>query len=218
MDSSESLLTATARNGSGEIADAASLLLGDVGTWRTWESEFGSSLRAVTLPWRLEEQVRALRLVGFSSIHRATPFRHIRDRRLRGHNRRRVISGLHNRQSYARAMIAEHRNYIRNTCSLVCSAHIGESIFGDSIFSQSVSRYQGLYADYFQVYCAVNFLDEAEAAAQQALLPLLRLQVDELRNAILDYPKRATWLLGEIDIRKPVGDTQRLPRLNRHVP
>ncbi len=190
MESSESLLATTSRVGSGEIASAASQLLADVGTWRTWESEFGSSLRAVTTPWRLDEQIRALRHVGFSSIHRAMPFRYIRDSRLRGNNRRRVISGLHNRHSYARAMVTEHRNYIRSTCSFVCSAHIGEAVFGDSIFAQSMHRYQQLYGDYFQAYCNVTFPGASgDPGSQQELLPLLRLQVDELRLAILDYPR-----------------------------
>jgi hypothetical protein len=44
-------------------------------------------------------------------------------------------------------------------------------------------------------------------------LPLLKLQLNEYRWAILDPRRAQPWLRREAEIRVPTGDTQRLPVL-----
>lgn len=213
MQSAGDVVQATARASSSEISLAASRLVQDPSAWVAWEKEFGGALRKVVTPARRDEQVRALRMASFSWVHKATPFRHMRDQRLRGERRQRVILGLHDSTGYARALVAEHRNFLHSTCSLACSAHIGDAIFGDAIFIDSMVRYQEVYEEYFRGYCRAHFPDgQHSIGSDQALLPLLKLQVAELRQAILNYPRSATWLETELRHRSSTGDTQRLPR------
>lgn len=214
MDSSESLLTAAAGSATDDSGIAARRLMQDPTEWHRWETEFGAALRKVVIPARRIEQVRLLRMSGFTWIHSTVPFRHVRDRGLRGAVRRRVVSGLHNGYGFARAMVAEHKAYVRSSCSFACSAHIGESIFGDEIFTESMQRYREIYADYFNSYCAASFPgDFQDGERERSLLPLLKQQVAELRRAILDYPRDASWLERELELRRAAGDTQRLPRM-----
>jgi hypothetical protein len=215
MDSSERLVQVTARAARGEVSLAANRLLQDHCEWLVWEKEFGAALRRIVIPVRREDQIRTLRVAGFSWIHDVMPFQHVRDRALRGERRQRVIIGLHNTNGFARAMVTEYRNYIRSTCSLACCAYIGESMLGDDIFVESMRRYGEVYSEYFRSYCDLNFLaPEPDAAGGTALLPLLKRQVDELRRAILDYPRSANWLEKELQLRARSGDTQQLPRFS----
>jgi len=211
MESAESVIQSSARRGSSEISLAATRLLHDPAERIVWEKEFGGVLRKVVIPSRREEQVRVLRLASFSWIHKAAPFRHLRDQKLRGEKRQRVILGLRDSSSYARAVVAEHGNFVRNTCNFACSAHIGNSILGDEIFIDSMVRYQEVYEEYFRGYCQAHFPDGRSSESDQALLPLLKLQVAELQQAILDYPRSAAWLETELRFRARSGDTQRLP-------
>jgi hypothetical protein len=211
MESSEELVQEAARTAGSETSMAAMRLLHDRSEWVVWEKELGAALRKVVVPTRRHEQIRVLRAASFSWIHSITPFRHMRDLGLRGEYRHQLISRLHNAGGFARAMVAEHRNFIRSTCSLVCAAHIGESVFGDAIFIASMSRYQEAYSEYFRGYCDANFAGRSlQADSDHALLPLLKLQVTELRRAILDYPRSAVWLEQELQYRAKSGDTQQI--------
>lgn len=214
MDSSELVLTEAAGSASDDAGAAARRLMQDPTEWHRWETEFGAALRKVVIPARRIEQIRLLRMSGFTWIHSTVPFRYVRDHGLRGAVRRRVVSGLHNGYGFARAMVAEHKTYVRSSCSFACSAHIGESLFGDGIFGESMQRYREIYSDYFNSYCAVNFPGQAQdGERERSLLPLLKQQVAELRRAILDYPRDAGWLERELQYRRPTGETQRLPRM-----
>jgi hypothetical protein len=213
MDASEALLLATSRSPANDISLAAERLLQDPTEWRRWELEFGRAMRKVVIPVRRNEQINLLRMAGFSWIHSAEPFRHVRDSALRGADRQRVVSGLHNGYGFARAMVAEHKSFVRSNCSYACSAHIGESILGDEIFIASMRRYRQLYSEYFNAYCAASFPDRTTGEGERSLLPLLKLQVAQLRRAILEYPRDADWLQLELQHRVATGETQRLPRV-----
>jgi hypothetical protein len=66
--------------------------------------------------------------------------------------------------------------------------------------------------DYFRSHCeALQERDAATVGAARALLPMLKQQLAELRQAILDHPLRAGWLQREAALRDPTGDTQRMP-------
>jgi hypothetical protein len=214
MDASERLLLSAAHVNADEVGAAASRLMENTSEWQLWEREFGAAVRRVVLPARRSEQIRLLRLTGFSLIHSAVPFRHLRDSRLRGSQRRRIVSGLHGGKGYMQALVVEHRNFIRSTCSLACAAHLGEGFFADDIYAGSMARYETLYGEYFGAYCRASFsTNSAPGEAEPSLLPLLKLQVVELRSAILNYPESAGWLDKELQYRTLSGDTARLPQL-----
>jgi|AGTN01.2.fsa_nt_gi hypothetical protein len=210
-EASDWLQRAPAREGS-EESQCAQRLLQTPGAWRRWELEFGAALRPIAANRTRTMQARALRQAGFTWIHLAAPFRHLRDNNLRGKERRALVSGI-SRQSYARALVIEHDNYLRSVCHSSCAAHLGESVLGDPLYRESMRRYQLLYMEYFRCYCAANFVAVGDFhATPEELLPMLKQQVGELRQAILEYPARRGWLQREATLRRRSGDTQRLVR------
>lgn len=216
MDAAGAQLRTTCDLDDGEEAACARRLIANPADWHRWELEFGASMRPVANPRNRRLQMRNLRQAAFPWIHRAAPFRYLRDYRLRGERRRRQVLSLHGQHGYARAMVAEHDTYIRAVCHGLCSAHVGESVLGDALYGESMNRYRVLYMEYFHAYSLVSFPEgETDSSASPELLPLLKQQVSELRRAILEYPLHASWLQREAIIRKPSGDTQRLRRLTR---
>jgi hypothetical protein len=76
-----------------------------------------------------------------------------------------------------------------------------------------MQHYERLYAEYFDLYCATLFPDGAGSAAECSLLPLLKHQLDEWRWIILNPRQSLPRVKREGEMRRPTGDTQRLPRL-----
>ena len=217
MDESATYVHHLARaSADGEVSDCARRLVRVPRAWRRWEMELGTALRPVANYRSRLMQVRTLREANISWVHRAAPFRYLRDHGMRGEGRRRLITALHGQSdNYERAMVAEHDVFVRSVCNNSCSGHLGESMLGDSLYRESMQRYQTLYMEYFQVYGSLT-CDErsADKPLPGDLLPLLKKQLAELRKAILDYPKAVDWLQRESDIRKPTGDTQYLAWLH----
>lgn len=194
-----------------EIGQCARRVIQTPAVWRTWELEFGASIRPVARFRHRSMQVRGLRQAGFAWIHLAAPFRHIRNHQLRGEQRRKLVLGMHSQYTFARAMVAEHGVYLRSICHSLCAVHVGQAVLGDLLYGDSMRRYEALYTEYFKTYCAATYpKHSADVMGYQALLPLLKKQTSELRQAILDYPLRVGWLQREAAIRQPTGDTQRL--------
>jgi hypothetical protein len=110
-------------------------------------------------------------------------------------------------------MIAEHGTYLRKACSFLCTSHLGSEVVGDAAFLDPMDRYEELYTEYFHLYCNSLIGTGALAESQRALLPLLKQQLNELRLAILDPKAAQPFLRREAELRKPTGDTERLPHL-----
>lgn len=214
MEAAGTCLQDASTTGSEEESRCASRVLRSPATWRRWEIEFGRAIRPVTAYRTRMLQIRNLRQVGLTWVHRAAPFRHLRDARLRGEHRADLVLSLHTHATYSRAMLAEHELYLMSVCHSCCATHLGEDVLGDTLFEESMRRYQQLYMDYFRSHCAaLQERDAAAIGAARALLPMLKVQLAELRQAILDHPLRAGWLQREAALRDPTGDTQRLSLL-----
>ena len=216
MDEATQHVQHVARAADGEAAECARRIVRAPRTWRRWEMELGTALRPVANFRSRLMQIRTLRETNLAWVHRAAPFRYLRDQGLRGERRQRLVSLLHGQSdNYARAMVFEHDAFVRSVCHNACSGHLGEEVLGDALYRESMQRYQALYMEYFQVYGTVvaGSPDHADSSSTH-LLPLLKQQVAELRKAILDYPKAADWLQREADLRKPTGDTQYLAWLH----
>jgi hypothetical protein len=78
-----------------------------------------------------------------------------------------------------------------------------------------MQRYEELYCEYFDLYCRSLLGVREEAESQSALLPLLKHQLGVQRAAVLDPRGAQSFLRGEAALRRPTGDTQRLPSLGR---
>ena len=109
-------------------------------------------------------------------------------------------------------MIAEHGNFVRSACSHLCSNHIGTVVMLDGAFQEPMARYEELFREYFRTFCDVSLHERDETESLRALLPYLKHQLTELRTAILAMPRTLPDLLYEARIRRPTGDTVRMPR------
>ena len=192
----------------------ASRLLESPEAFRTWESEHSGLMREVANPSFRRTQAALLKKAAFRLIHRKALFEYLRDQRIRGTVRRRIIVSFHPAQDYTRSVIAEHGLYLRKACSFLCASHVGGNVVGDAGFFDPMRRYQDLYAEYFQIFCSTHFgTDSAHVEARGELLPLLKHQLEECRLAIMNPQPETEWLMREAELRQPTGDTVRLPRL-----
>jgi hypothetical protein len=77
--------------------------------------------------------------------------------------------------------------------------------------------YQERYTDYFRVHCNVELAETAQEKqavdSMRMLQPLLKLQLAEARQEILTMPYRPEKVWREVEIRRPSGDTARIPAL-----
>jgi hypothetical protein len=192
----------------------ASRLLESPSAFRTWESEHSGLMLEIANPSFKRTQAALLKKATLRLIHRKALFEYLRDEQIRGNVRRRIIASFHPTQDYTRSVIAEHGLYLRKACSFMCTSHVGSNVVRDPGFFDPMTRYQELYAEYFQLFCRTHFgTDSADIEPQVELLPLLKHQLEECRVAIMNPQPGTEWLRREGELRQPTGDTARLPRL-----
>jgi hypothetical protein len=180
--------------------------------WSQWEKEHSGLMRQLANCGVRRVQVAALKHANFRLLHGKTLFQHLRRNVVRGNERARVLEYFRPGRNYDNAIIAEHSVYLRKACSYLCTSHVGSDLVEDPMFLDPMQRYEELYAEYFNLYCSV-LLERPSGLAQGALLPLLKMQLNEYRWAILDPRRAQPWLRREAEIRVPTGDTQRMPAL-----
>lgn len=183
-------------------------------TWQLWESEHSSLMRQVAEFGVLRTQAAALRHTALRLIHGKALFEYLRTSRVRGDARCQVVHHFYPTRGYQYAVIAEHGGYLRKACSFLCAHHVGLGIVHDPTFLDPMQHYEDLYAEYFHLYCTTLApQDGVESASERSLLPLLKHQLSEWRWAILNPRQGEPRVRREADMRRPIGDTQRLPIL-----
>jgi hypothetical protein len=190
----------------------ASRLLESPAAFRTWESEHSGLMREVATGFR-RTQAALLKKAAFRLVHRKALFEYLRDERVRGSARQRIVVSFHPTQDYTRSVIAEHALYLRKACSFLCTNHVGGKVVRDPGFLYPMSRYQAIYAEYFRIFCSAQFsTNSADTESQVELLPLLKYQLEEWRMAIMNPQPDMDWLMREHELREPTGDTVHLFR------
>lgn len=183
-------------------------------TWQLWESEHSSLMRQVAEFGVLRTQAAALRHTALRLIHGKALFEFLRKSKVRGDDRSRVVQHFYPTRGYQYAVIAEHGGYLRKACSFLCTHHVGTDLVQDPAFLDPMHHYEDLYAEYFHLYCMTLFPEEGvESASERSLLPLLKHQLGEWRWSILNPRQAAPRIKRETVLRRPIGDTQRLPIL-----
>ena len=195
----------------------ASRLLEHPDLYRRWEAEHDRLMRAVSEPARLARQVVMLRTTAFALVHRKAMFEYLRDRQLTGAKRLRLFAFFYGFRDYTNAVLAEHSNYVRCSSSYLCTHHLAEHLMRDAAFDEPLRMYEERYSEYFRTFCDVALAETEEekqaTAPMDALKPLLKYQLAEARQAILEMPQMPAEDWREAQIRKPTGDTQRLRTL-----
>jgi hypothetical protein len=183
-------------------------------TWQLWENEHSGLMRQVADYGVLRTQAAALRQTALRLIHGKALFEYLRRREVRGTQRAMMLKHFHPTRGYQSAVIAEHGAFVRKACSYLCASHVGTGLVHDPAFLDPMEHYEGLYAEYFDLYCSTLFpADGLEAACERSLLPLLKHQLNEWRWIILNPRQALPKVAREGEIRRATGDTQRLPTL-----
>ena len=190
-------------------------ILENPAVWAQWEGEHSMLMRQLANCAVRSAQVAALKHTTFRLVHGKALFQYLRRSEIRGTDRAQVIAHFRPGRSYESAMVAEHSVYLRKACSYLCADHIGNDVVEDPAFLDPMQRYEELYAEYFTVYCAslIESPDD-DSRLKAALLPLLKKQLNQYRLAILDPRRAQPFLRRETELRRPTGDTQRLPSLS----
>jgi hypothetical protein len=181
--------------------------------WQQWESEH-SMLMLKLAQCGARAQAGALKELSLKLLHGRALFHYLKSSALDVPERQRVLAHFRPGRSYDAALIAEHGVYLRKACSYLCTGHLGREVVVDPAFLDPMQRYEQLYTEYFNIYCS-SLVEGAggASASQRALLPLLKAQLNEYRLAILDPKAAQPFLRREAELRRPTGDTARLPKL-----
>jgi hypothetical protein len=189
-------------------------ILENVAVWSQWEGEHSILMRQLANCGVRHAQIAALKHTTFRLLHAKALFQYLRRSEVRGPERMQVMAHFRPGRNYENAVVAEHNVYLRKACSYLCASHVGSDVVEDSAFLDPMQRYEQLYTEYFNVYCSTLVqAPDGAAVSQQALLPLLKKQLNEYRWAILDPRRAQPFLRREAELRRQTGDTQRLPVL-----
>lgn len=183
-------------------------------TWQLWENEHSSLMRQVAETGALRVQAAVLRQTTLRLIHGKGLFEYLKRNEVRGSQRSQLLKHFYPTRGYQYAVIAEHGGYVRKAGSFMCTSHVGTGLVNDPTFLDPMEHYEGLYAEYFDLYCSTLFpANGVESASERALLPLLKHQLTEWRWIILNPRQSLSRVNRERVLRRPTGDTQRLPQL-----
>jgi len=190
MEESEAQLTQAARTGRPEQQRIAGQILGNPQDYRRWEGEHTRLMKAVAGTPRSGLQVRALLSTAFSLTHRKALFEFLREYRVRGEARRRLVGHFHGHSGYSHAVIAEHANYLRSAASLICAEGIGSSLLAHQAFGEPLRDYERRYEEYFSGYCLsiLKSRDADEGDDTRSMLTLLKQDVLALRTRMMAMP------------------------------
>jgi hypothetical protein len=181
----------------------------------SWELEHSGLMRQVADSGSIRTQAVTLRQTALRLVHGKALFEFLKRPEVRGEMRSKVMAHFHPNKLFNYALLQEHGTYLRKAGSLICASHLGSDVVQDPGFLDPLQQYENLYGDYFELYCRTLFpkSGEIESASEKSLLPLLKHQLNEWRWIVLNPLSAAPRLKRESDIRRPVGDTQRLPTL-----
>ena len=189
-------------------------LLADGAVLRLWSVEHARYMRVVARERRRPDQLSALRVVSFGLIHRKAVFEYLRSERPPEGERRRVVSIFHRSLGHSAALVAEHREFIRASCSILCTSHIATSVLEATIFDEALRDYERMFSEYFRLFCSARRAGPGVPDPCHALLPYLKHELEEQRRLILAGAETlAAAQLARKKLLSRTGDTAKLPKL-----
>jgi hypothetical protein len=182
------------------------------GNFQRWESGHSQLMKSVADFAGLGNQVSALKRTTLGLIHGKALFDYLKNKEVRGDERTALMKHFYPNRGFTSALVTEHGNYLRRSCSFLCTSHVGNDVVHDDAFLDPLQHYEELYAEYFELYCRMQMPgDQVDSASERALLPLLKHQLSEWRWKILNPREAAPSIRRESQLRRPNGDTQVLP-------
>jgi len=197
----------------------AQRILATPDSWLSWELEHSGLMRVVADCAALRHQAAVLRQTALRLIHGTALFEYLKNNGVRGDQRAAVLTHFHPTRSYKHALLAEHAAYLRKACSFLCASHVSTELVQDAAFLDPMREYERLYAEYFDLYCSTLSPEPGiDIQSEQALLPLLKHQLDEWRWVILNPKQALPHLRRESELYRPTGETQKMHALKNPKP
>jgi hypothetical protein len=210
MESSEEQIAEVAKYGERHQKMVASRMLESPRHFRQWEEIHCNLLRQVVDASGTEQQVRQVKRMALSMIHRKAPFEYLRDRHVCGAARHRFFDVMYGPHDFAASVVNEHRNYLA-----ACATYICVERFCAESSMRAIGAYELCYTGYWRANTGRQ-LDEQRSkkrTATTSLLGYLRADLQRQRDAVLSAaPSKADALTIE-ELRKPTGDTVRIRHL-----
>jgi hypothetical protein len=214
LECSELRISEIARVEHGHRKLVASRVLESTYTFRQWDDSHTQLIRGIVAEHKTDRQLLAIKRVALAMIHLKAPFEYLRDQRVQGAERHRFFNDLYGGRDFASAVVQEHRNYVTSYCSYLC---IDRFCSPDTM--NHIVDYEKSYTNYWRsrTACLTGTRQSSNREAQFELLLCIREELQKSRERVLDAaPNRADSLTLE-ELRRPTGDTVRMPVLGRKV-
>jgi hypothetical protein len=195
MEASTKYLVRAQQSAIAQEQAVANRILESEKNFHRWENSHAALMRRIANERASAAQRAVLLSSALALIHRKALFGYLRDHRLRGQERLRLLAHFYGSSDYVSAVVLEHGNYLRSAASYLCSSRVGSELMLDGVFDAPLLEYESLYESYFNTYCDAAIVGDNRLALTTPLLQLMKQQVYDWRNALLAlaHSRSGTW-------------------------
>jgi hypothetical protein len=177
MNESEYALQNASDSSSPRVSRIVNTLLQDGRIYKMWESRHADLLLLVAEHGDKKHQIKALRDAEVRLVHRRALFRYLRANEVRGDRRRQLFRIFHRTLDYNDAILTEHRQYMLAVSSRISADHLID-VMNDPKSKSLPSKYEELYARYFEMQCYVMGMGDSNC------IDLVRLAMGDARDQL----------------------------------
>lgn len=195
MNASHECVKKAAHSGQPQVEIVAARLLESPANYKTWESEHASLMRNVAAERLPAAQRETMLCASFALIHRKALFEFMRDKKLRGEQRERLMQHFFPLRDFTDAMRSEHMQYVRSSASFMCVERVGRDLMFDVLFTAPLAEYEEIYDEYFYAHCDQIISDPDAFTLPAELITSMKNRVGEWRKALLalTQSQSGTW-------------------------
>jgi hypothetical protein len=185
MEASHDCVKRAARSNQPQVELVAARLLENPVNYKTWENEHAGLMRNVAAERLPAAQREAMLSASFSLIHRKALFEYMREKKLRGEQRERLMQNFFPLRDFTDSMRSEHMQYVRSSASFLCVEHVGRDLMFDALFAAPLDEYDEIYREYFYAHCDQIIADPDAFTLPAELINSMKNRVGEWRKALL---------------------------------
>jgi hypothetical protein len=195
MEASHECVREASRSRQPQVEIVATRLFESTQTYRTWENEHASLMRAVAAERMPAAQRAAMLSASFSLVHRKALFEYMRDKKLRGKQRELLLQHFFPQRDFVDSLRSEHQQYVRSAASHLCVGHVGRDLMFDTLFAAPLVEYEEIYQEYFNAHCDQIVAGPKGLRVPTSMLTEMKDRVSEWRRALLalTQSQSGTW-------------------------
>ncbi len=185
MLESETTIHERAASGDLTVGQVCRQLVKQPDFYSLWRSRHDKRMVTVAERARRDRQILALRSFHLQQIHRSALVRYLREHMVTGADRDLTLQEFYGVMDTRRAALAEHKTYLISASSQLCTNRLLDLV-GDHRGLKLLQDYQGIYNEYFAMFC-----DNARAARRDSayllhgLIPDAKAEAEAVRERIL---------------------------------